>query len=139
MKAGARSPIIVTLTLMVTVLSASPASADDYSVDFGVETEAGKDAGTLACRFGRTCDASMETLGLRVTILVFRDSPERVTVHLYGRDLSCCYFEYAADSITIDPRKPLFRVPFFKGTRARGGLYVENVREGTLYLRFHPH
>lgn len=137
MKVNPRRPIVATLTLLVAVLSGSPASADGYSVDFGVETEAGKDAGTLACRFGQTCDATLETLGLRVTILVFRSSPERVTVHLYGRDLSCCYFEYAADSMTIDRRKTLYRVPFFKGVRARGGLYIENERTGTLYLRFH--
>ncbi len=43
----------------------------------------------------------------------------------------------ATDSITIDPFKPPFRVPFFKGVRARGGLFVQNERVGALYLKFH--
>jgi hypothetical protein len=91
MKINARRPIIATLTLLVTVLWGSPASADDYSVDFGVETDAGKDAGTLACRFGEMCDAKMESLGLRVAIHVFRHEPERATVYLDGGDLSCSF------------------------------------------------
>jgi hypothetical protein len=28
-------------------------------------------------------------------------------------------------------------VPFFKGASARGGLFIQNERIGTLYLRFH--
>jgi hypothetical protein len=139
MRIIAGSWIVAILALLSLLSSGSSALAEDYSVDFGVETDAGKDAGTLACRFGQICDATMDTLGMRVTILVFRDTPEQVTVHLYGRDLSCCYFEYAADSTTIDPRKPLSRVPFFRGTRARGGLYIENKHAGALYLRFHSH
>jgi hypothetical protein len=62
------------------------------------------------------------------------------SVHLYGRRyLRLFYFDYAADSVAIDTRKPVSRVPFFKGERARGGLHIENERVGTLYLRFHFH
>jgi hypothetical protein len=139
MRIKTRSQRAGILALLGALVGMSPAFASDYSVDFGVETDAGKDAGTLACRFGEMCDAKVEWLGLRVAIHVFRHEPERATVYLDGGDLSCCYFEYAADKITVDPRKPLYRVPFFKGTRARGGLYVENQRVGTLYLRFHSH
>jgi len=110
--------------------------AADYSVDFGVETDAGKDAGSLTCLFDEICDAKLESLGLIVSLIVFRSNPERASVHLRGGDLSCCYFDGAADSIAIDPRKPLSRVPFFKGARARGALFIENERVGTLYLRF---
>jgi hypothetical protein len=30
-------------------------------------------------------------------------------------------------------------VPFFKGARAKGGLFIQNERVGTLYLRFQFH
>src|SRR5258708_29012263 len=117
MRSNARSPITAVLALLGILLSGCSALAEDYSVDFGVETDAGKDAGTLTCLFGETCDAKLELLGLRVSIYVFRSEPGRASVYLYGGDLSCCYFAYAADSIHIDTREPLSRVPFFKGAR----------------------
>jgi hypothetical protein len=82
------------------------------------------------------CSAKIESLGLIVSIHVFRNEPERASVSLYGGDLGCCYFDGAAGEKIIDPRKPLSRVPFFKGARARGGLFIQNERVGTLYLRF---
>ena len=137
MRSNARSLITALLALVSGILlSGSSVLAADYSVDFGVETEANKDAGSLMCLFDQTCSAKIEALGLRVSIDVFRSNPERAHVHLYGGDLGCCYFDGAADSIIIDARKPLSRVPFFKGARARGGLYIKNERVGTLYLRF---
>ena len=104
-----------------------------------VETDVGKDAGSIACVFEQICSAEMESLGWRVTFHAFRGEPGRAIVQLYGGGLSCCYFAGAGDSITIDPRISLSRVPFFKGAGARGGLYIENERVGTLYLRFHFH
>src|SRR5882724_9273500 len=139
MRSRFRSPITAILALFGTLLSGCSVLAADFTVDFGAETDAGRDAGTLTCLFGQLCDAKMESIGLRVSIDVFRSDAERAYVRLYGGDLSCCYFAYAADSITVDPRKPLSRVPFFKGARARGGLFIQNEPAGTLYLRFHFH
>jgi hypothetical protein len=121
----ARTPITAILVLLGTLLSASFALAEDYSVDFGADTVRGRDAGTLHCRFGYICDAKMESLGLIVSVDTSRG------------DLGCCYFAGAAGSMTIDPRKSLYRVPLFKGAGARGALFIENERMGTLYLRFH--
>ena len=137
MRSNARSLIIAVLVALGILLSNSPVLADGYGVDFGAETDAGKDGGSVMCPFDEVCIAKMESLGLRVSMSVFRGNRRRAYVNLYGRDLSCCYFEAAADSITIDPRLPLSRVPFFKGSRARGALFIENERVGTLYLRFH--
>src|SRR3954471_11395394 len=95
------------LTLRGVLLSGGPAHAADYSVDFGVETSAGKDASSLACKLEETCGADLNSLGLRITFFVLRSSPDRVTVHLYGRDVTCCYFAYAADKVAIDPRRPV--------------------------------
>src|SRR5882724_9166136 len=134
---NARSQIIAIVALLGTVLSSSSLLAADYSVDFGIETDAGKDAGSIVCVFEQICSAEIESLGWRVTFHAFQSEPGRAIVRLYGGGLSCCYFAGAADSITIDPRKPLSRVSFFKGARARGGLFIENERVGTLYLRFH--
>jgi hypothetical protein len=114
----------------------SSSHADDYGVDFGVETQLGEDAGSLMCVFDQVCSAKIDSLGLRVTIDVFRSHPKNAYVYLYGRDLSCCYFADAARSITIDPHEPLSRVPFFSGRPAQGALFIQNEYAGTLYLRF---
>jgi hypothetical protein len=134
-----RNPITAILVLLGIFLSGTSVLAADYSVDFGAETDAGRDAGTLTCLFGQICRAKMESIGLRVSIDVFRSEPERAIVHLYGGDPSCCYFAYAADNTIVDPRKSLSRVPFFKGAEAKGGLFIENEPAGTLYLRFDLH
>jgi hypothetical protein len=135
-RSNARSPITAILALLGTLLSGGSVLAADYSVDFGVETAVGKDAGTLTCLFGQICDAKIESLGLRVSVHVFRSEPERASVRLYGGDPSCCYFDGTADKKIIDPRKPVSRVAFFKGARAKGGLFIQNERVGTLYLKF---
>jgi hypothetical protein len=133
----ARAPITAILLLLGTLLSASFALAEDYSVDFGADTVRGRDAGTLHCRFGYICDAKMESLGLIVSVDTSRGDPPSAHIRLNGGDLGCCYFAGAAGSMTIDPRKSLYRVPLFKGAGARGSLFIENERMGTLYLRFH--
>src|SRR5579863_8157075 len=119
------------------VLTPSTASlADDYDVAFGVETKVGQDFGSVTCPFDEVCSARMDSLGLRFTVLVFRRDPTRAHVHLYGRDISCCYFADAAWSVTVDPHEPLSRVPFFSGQAARGYLLPQNEYAGTLYLKF---
>jgi hypothetical protein len=117
-------------------LLVSSAFAADYSVEVGVETEIGKDANSLTCSFDEICRAKIEPLGLTVSIFVYRREPEQASVRLYASDPSCCYFDLAAESKIIDPRNLLSRVSFFKGTRARVGLFILNERAGTLYLRF---
>ena len=136
MKARARNPIAVLLALISILLSASATLAEDYSVDFGADTDRGRDAGTLHCQFGKSCEGKMESLGLGVGLLIsHRD--DTAQVRLNGADVGCCYFAYAKDSIVIDARTPLSWVPIFKGMRSKGGLFIENERAGTLYLKFH--
>jgi hypothetical protein len=137
MKSNARGPIVVMFALLATLLSVNAVLAADYSVDFGAEADAGHDAGTLTCPFDEMCSGKLESLGLRVSLIVFRSHPDAAHVHLYGSDISCCYFDGAADSVTVDPRQPQSRVPFFRGARAKGALFMENKRMGILYLRFH--
>lgn len=118
------------------VLTPSGASlADDYDVAFGVETKLGQNFGSVTCHFGHACSARMDSLGLIINIDWFRDEPRRASVYLY-RDINCCYFAGAADSITVDPQKSLSRVPFFSGQPARGYLLPQNDYAGTLYLKF---
>jgi hypothetical protein len=138
MKIDARIWIVAILALLGLFSSGDSAFSGDYSVDFGAETDAGNDAGSLTCRLGKTCTGELESLGLNVSLYLTRSRNARTvaSVHLYGRDPNCCYFEYASEKVTIDPSEPLSRVPFYKGTRARRGLYIENERVGTLYLKF---
>jgi hypothetical protein len=114
----------------------SSAIAADYRVEFGAETPTGKDAATLECRFSEICSGKLESLNLTVSIYAVRSKLERAYINLDGSDLSCCLFAGAADSITVNLRRPLSRVPFFKGIRAKGGLFIENERAGMLYIRF---
>jgi hypothetical protein len=135
-KARARNPIAVLLAFISILLSASATLAEDYSVDFGADTDRGRDAGTLHCQFGKSCEGKMDSLGLGVGLLIsHRD--DTAQVRLNGADVGCCYFAYAKDSIVIDARTPLSWVPIFKGMRSKGGLFIENERAGTLYLKFH--
>jgi hypothetical protein len=93
----ARSQLAAILALLGALVGTSPALANDYSVDFGVETKAGKDAGSLTCQLDQTCSGELESLGLRVSILLYGspyDRGDRASIHLNDRDFSCCYFEY---------------------------------------------
>ena len=136
MRRYVRSPITVILALLCILLSGNSALAEDYSVDFGADTDRGRDAGTLHCRFGKVCDSKMQSLGLGVSVLISHGDPA-AQVRLNGDDVGCCYFAYARDAIVIDTRTPLSRVPIFKGMRGKGGLFIQNERTGILYLRFH--
>jgi hypothetical protein len=126
-----------TAVLLVTLLTSGASLAADYSVEFGAETPAGKDAGTLDCRLDQVCYAKMPSLGLTVSLDVSRSDPTEANVGFYGGDLSCCYFGNDRDTITVYSREPLSPIPFFKGAGARGNLFIEHERAGTLYLRFH--
>jgi hypothetical protein len=126
-----------TAVLLVTLLTSGAALAEDYSVEFGVETPAGKDAGTLDCRLSQACDAKMLSLGLTISLDVSRGDPTEANVRLYGGNLSCCYFANDRDTIGVYLRQPVSPIPFFKGARVRGNFFIENERAGTLYLRFH--
>ena len=131
------SPAILGVALASALLS-STVRAANYSVDFGVDTVgAGKDAGSLTCQLKQICNATMGPLGLRLSVhLPWKDSGQAV-VRLKNSDLSCCYFAGGGESVTIDARTPLTQLPFFKGAAPRGGLFIQNERVGTLYLRFH--
>jgi hypothetical protein len=116
-------------------LSANGAFAQDYSVEFGVDTVRGKDAGKLDCRFGQACHAKMESLGFSVSVKISRE-PGSADVSMQGDDHACCYFENGRSATIIDTRKPLSRVQIFKGIGSRGNLFIQNEHMGFLYLRF---
>jgi len=130
--------VIFLAGILGALISGTSVSAADYSVDFGVDSVAGRDAGSLTCLFDQICHARMESLGLRISVSVPLDNIEHARIQLSGNDEGCCYFRGAADAVFVDRRKPLSRVPFFRGSRPRGGLFVENERAGILYLRFSP-
>jgi hypothetical protein len=136
-RSNARNLITAIAALLGILVSSGSALADDYSVDFGVEIDAGKDAGTIGCAFEQMCSAKVDSFGLKVSILVSRRDPGWAHVYLSGGDLICCYFDGAVDSTVVARRDQLSRLPLFKGMRARGGLYIQNERVGSLYLRFH--
>jgi hypothetical protein len=125
--------IILALTFF---LSANGAFAQDYSVEFGADTERGKDAGKLDCRFGHECHTKLESLGFSVSVKISRE-PGFADVSMQGDDRACCYFENGRNATVIDVRKPVSRVQIFKGIGSRGNLFIQNEHVGFLYLRFH--
>lgn len=136
MTRNVRRLLTAILALLAALLSSSIVLADDYRVDFGIKTKAGEDASMITCQFGEMCGEDIASLGLRVSILIFRSAPERASVRVNGHDLSCCYFVGAADALDVDTHQTLSRVVFFEGARARGALFIENKPMGTLFLRF---
>ena len=137
MQSFARNSVSAVSALCVvgTLLSNSPAVADGYSLDFGAETDRGRDAGTVSCGFDQVCDGKLEALGLTVRVEVSRGKSLYARVMLDGDNLDCCYFEGPARSVVVDPEKPN-RVPLYKGMGPRGALFIENQRVGVLHLRF---
>ena len=137
MRAFARNSVTAVLALCVvgTLLSNSPAVADGYSLDFGAETDRGRDAGTISCGFDQVCDGKLESLGLTVRVEVSRGKSLYARVRLDGDNLDCCYFAGPASSIVVDPEKPR-QLPLYKGMGPRGALFIANKREGALYLGF---
>jgi hypothetical protein len=130
--------VILPAAMLAMLLHATSASAADYSVDFGVDSEAGRDAGLLTCMFEQTCHAKMESLGLTLSVRVPGGGAALARVRLSGSDQGCCYFRGVVDTTFVDRHLPLSRVPFFRGSPPRGGLFFENKRAGILYLRFSP-
>jgi hypothetical protein len=132
----ARTTAAVVLASLGSLLPPSFALAEDFSVDFGADTDRGRDAGTLHCRFDRTCDAKMESLGLTVRVHISRGNAASADIRMLSENPDCCYFADARSTGVIDTRTPLSRVPIFKGEGARGGLFIQNERLGVLYLKF---
>jgi hypothetical protein len=137
-RSNVRSLITAIAALLGILVWSGSALADDYSVDVGIEIDAAKDAGTIGCVFEQECTAKLDSFELKVRIYVYRRDLDRARVYLSSGDLICCYFDYAVDSTVVDRRNSVLRLPLFKGMRARGGLYIQNKRVGSLYLRFHP-
>jgi hypothetical protein len=121
-------------TVLASLCSNNPALASDYLIEVGAETGAGEDAGAQGCTFAEVCTARLEALKLNVRVYVSRRKPAEARVFLDGDKIGCCYFTGAADS-TVVAAPAAARLPFFKGVRARGGLFIQNERVGTLYLR----
>jgi hypothetical protein len=130
--------VFVAIAVLVGSARQSSALAADYRVEVGAETLAAKDAATFECSYGQRCIAKLESLDLSASIYVQSRNSESASINLDGNDVSCCLFANAADSISVDLRRPQSRVVFFKGVsaRGRGGLFIKNERAGTLYIRF---
>jgi hypothetical protein len=129
--------LIGTIFFVLAVLASnSSARGADYSVDIGVDTTAGRDAATLECRFDEACRQKLEPFKLRVEVRVSSRYRDRVNIWMDSEEAGCCYFETAAPKIVIDLRDKLSPLPIFRGARARGALFIQNERVGTLHLRF---
>lgn len=130
------SPVALMLTAIAVLASRSSVFAADYRVELGVDSRAGKDAGTLECVLDEICTLQLEPFGLAVYVSVSSRDPDRASVRLFGNE-GCCYFNGAASSTLVNLRDMLSRLPIFLRDRARGDLFIENERPvGTLYLRF---
>lgn len=130
--------LIGAIFFVLTILASnSSAWGADYSADIGIDTTtAGRDAGTLECRFDEACRQKFEPFKLRVEVRVSSRYRNSVNIRMDSEQPGCCYFETAAPSIVIDLRDELSPLPIFRGARARGALFIQNERVGTLHLRF---
>jgi len=69
-KERARISLFALLALIGTLLPGNSAFAEGYSVDFGADTDLGRDAGTVECQFGEFCIGKLEALDLTVRFAV---------------------------------------------------------------------
>ena len=122
--------------IVASLCSNSPALASDYRIEVGAETDAGNDAGAQSCTLAEVCTVRLEALQLNVRVYVSRRKPVEARVSLDADKIGCCYFTGAVDSTVVAaPDADVARLPFYKGARARGGLFIQNELVGTLYLR----
>jgi hypothetical protein len=119
--------------------SANSLFAADYSVELGIDSRTGKDAGTVECVLDVLCTMQLQPFGLRVSVYVPSRVRDTASVSMYGDEADCCYFDGAAPSIVIVPGGKLSRLPIFRGRRAKGAFFIQNEHVGILYLRFHRH
>lgn len=134
---------LILFALMVAAI-AIPTSVDslfaaDYSVELGIDSRAGKDAGTVECVLDDICSMRLQPFGLRITVYVPSRVRDTASVRIYGDEADCCYFDGAAPSIEIIPGGKLSRLPIFRGRQAKGAFLIQNEHVGILYLRFHRH
>lgn len=61
-------------------LPVSAVLADDYRVEVGAATQAGKDAGALSCAFDKMCAARLNALKLRVRVYLPRGEPGQASL-----------------------------------------------------------
>jgi hypothetical protein len=123
--------LLAVLALIGALLPAHSAFAEGYSVDFGADTDLGRDAGTIECQFDDSCVGKLESLGLTIRLQLRGGRFGFADVALEAGNLGCCYFANTTRSIGIDPRGPLSRLPLFKGRGPRGGLFIQNEPTGT--------
>src|SRR5215475_1200475 len=98
MKSLAGSPAAVLL------LASTPVSAKDYRLDYGIETRAGGDAGSIVCAYER-CVVKIEQLHLTLSIYVSRGYTDRERVELEGEP-ACCFFDGGAQTQNIVTGNP---------------------------------
>ena len=127
----------VVLLLLAVLTPGSSVFAGDYSVELGVDSRAGRDAGTVECVLDDICSMRLEPFGLRITVYVPSRERDTASVSMYGDEADCCYFDGAVPSIVIVPGGKLSRLPIYRGRQAKGAFFIQNEHVGILYLRIH--
>jgi hypothetical protein len=112
-------------------------AADDYSVDFAVESKVGSRSGSVYCQFDNSCQVTVDAPRLNFAILVRRHFSDSAHLMVDQRYDGCCLFEGAAWRITIDTRSRTLAMRIFAGYRAKGLEFIPNEPVGNLYLKFH--
>jgi hypothetical protein len=120
-----RCPRFIFLAFLATIGapgsgSGSSLPAADYSVDVGVDTRAGKDAGTLECVLDELCTMRLDPFGLAIYVRVSSRDRDRANVRLFENEPGCCYFNGGASSALVNLRDTLSRLPIFLRDRTRG-------------------
>ncbi|MGC4083117.1 MAG: hypothetical protein QM736_13660 [Vicinamibacterales bacterium] len=133
-----------TLFALVFATIAIPSSANslfaaDYSVELGIDSHAGKDAGTAECVRDTLCSVQLEPLGLRVSVYLPSRERHTVSVSMDGNEVDCCFFDGAARSIEISPGSKLSQLLIYRGRQAKGAVFIQNEYVGILYLRIQRH
>jgi hypothetical protein len=119
------------------LLTSSNALGQGYIVNFAIDMHDRRETGAVECRVGSRCTVHLDSLRLRLQVVIYLGRLDRAHVTLDG-DSGCCLFEGATSTLSLVPDEPLGRHRLFVGQEAsdKSLVYIQNQHVGDLYLKF---
>jgi hypothetical protein len=87
------------------LLTSSSALAQGYIVNFAIDMHDRRDTGAIECRVGSRCSVHVDTLRLRLRVVIYPGRLDSAYVTLDGNS-GCCLFEGAASTLSLVPDGP---------------------------------
>ncbi|WJR76486.1 hypothetical protein [Bradyrhizobium sp. NP1] len=103
-----------------------------YAIDANGKTDTGR---VDSCTYTETCHIESHAIGLSISLTFIRPDHASIDLEMEG-PTGCCYSSDAAETIHLETKPGLRRVPMYRGRERRRNEFVRNERFGVLYLQF---